>query len=428
MTQFNQFDISDFLDEIQEPLMLLDSEEIIYWNSYFTDNFLDFGDDWRVFFSNPDLVRELEEFFQGGKLPQSRFIKSLSDKAGGSLRFEWSFINVPSSFNSRFLIAKGNRIRVYSNPSEENLLSQGSSLTEELRYMQSILNNSHDLIAILDADGFYKFISPSVSEKLGVPVSEILGKNFQEFIQSGFMELVVGDFKDVLVTKEEVAVDFWVRLRDGRKILLESFAKNLLDHPQIQGILFSSRDATVLFQTKRTLERRFEIENLINQISSQLINSRFFDLEKVFQDALQKFGDFLNSFSSKILIFNKETNEVDVLNWLSSDAQPNNNKSLDKGVLSVISDAKEILQDGKVQFLLPTSQDISTGDPKEYGLILIPMISGNRLLGAIKFKVDPQDSFFQKTNFRFSGNWVIFLPAHIWAVRLRKSLNEMKIS
>ena len=181
---------------------------------------------------------------------------------------------------------------------------------EELSYMQSILNNSHDLIAILGEHGNYKFISPSVSEKLGFPVDAIVGKNFKDFVEAGVIELVKGSFNEALHSQDEVAVDFWINRASGERIYLESFAKNLLHHPEIKGILFSSRDITDFISMDRSLQQRYEIENLINQVSSLLINSKLNNPEKEFQLVLEKFGHFLKAENAKIWIINSENEKI----------------------------------------------------------------------------------------------------------------------
>ena len=397
MNQFQQFDISDFLNEIQEPLFLMDSEEIIFFNEYFRQNFRLIKDAWNSYFDQPELISELEGFFVSGKLPKSLFINHLITPEGRKERFEWAFINLPSSYNSRFLIAKGNRIKMESLAQTGRILSTGGTITEELHYMQSILNNSHDLIAILDQSGTYKFISDSVSDKLGFSTEDIVGKNFREFAADGKIELVKGDFKEVLSSKDEVAIDFWVRLKDGRRIYLESFAKNLLDHPQIQGIIFSSRDITDFILAERTLQRRFEIENLINQISSRLINGSFRELETEFFAALSRFGEFLKARKAEILVFNQETEELEALNSWSSEKEGNQQKLPSKEELTLIFENQHFLDKGKVRLLtVESSRDEKAFRGAAHSRILVPMISGNRLLGIIRFEMESLDFPFEE--------------------------------
>ncbi|MFL0681659.1 MAG: PAS domain S-box protein [Algoriphagus aquaeductus] len=390
MNQFQQFDISDFLNQIQEPLFLMDSEEIIFFNQYFRENFELPGDKWKSFLDLEELQQELIRFFKTGDLPSSRLVKSIKGLDGEKHGFEWVFINLPSSYTDRFLIVKGNRIKTDFDQEQEAELRQKGVMTEELRYMQSILNNSHDLIVILDKAGNYRFVSKSVEAKIGIPVSELLGRNFREFLDSGIFEIVKGSFEEILSSKEEVALDFWVNLPNGKRIYLESFAKNLLDHPQIQGILFSSRDITDFIQTSQSLQKRYEIENLVNLISAQLINGKWSNLEDEFDKALIQLGKMLGAESSKILIINRDTRELEVLNSWTNDEQSGFGLEYSPRYFAVINTSRKDLEKGKVKQALIPIKTMPMGKlHSEARLLMIPLISGKKLLGIIQFDFLP---------------------------------------
>lgn len=374
----------------------MDAEEIIFFNNYFLENFNPLHDDWKQYFDLPELISELDDFFQTGNLPKNRIIKSLISPDGREERIEWMFINLRSSYNSRFLIAKGNRYRAWDFGQNDKVRIQGDGMTEELHYMQSILKNSHDLIAILDEQGNYKFISDSVVERLGFQTFEILGKNYNEFAKSGIIEIVKGDFSEVLNSENEVAIDFWVTLKDGKRIYLESFAKNLLNHPQIQGIMFCSRDITEYIHAANSLQRRYEIENLIIQISSRLINGSFRELEVEFFSAISRFGEFLNAKHAEILVFNRETEELEALNSWSSGKEGNRQYQLTKEELGMIFENQPFLEKGKVRLISVELTVKHAIRDFANSRILIPMISGSKLLGVIRFESAGKDFPFEE--------------------------------
>ncbi len=399
MSHFVQFDISDFLNEIQEPLFLLDAEEIIFFNSFFESHFKPIEDDWKKFFAQANLSEELDLFFTEGIHPHGRLIKSLENKNGQKEPFEWVFINLPSSYTGRFLIAKGNRVRLIGQEIKEEIFKPGGALTEELRYMQSILSNSHDLIVILDAEGIYRFVSDSTSAKLGIPSSELIGKNYRDLIHAGVIEVVNGNLETIHLTKDEVSIDFWVNLPDGRRFYLESFARNLLDHPQIQGVLVNSRDITDFIQTERQLQKRYEIENLINQISADLINSNLVDLESKFDQSLQRIGEFLGTSHGKILILNRDSNQLEILNsWTASESQETDAVLMTSRYFSLVNQSKKNLEEGKIKLSTFVKNQGSTSSSDQIGLLFIPMISGERLLGFIQFEFNPDQFGYSERN------------------------------
>jgi len=379
MSELNQFDISSFFDEIQEPLFLMDAQEIIFCNSYFLENFEYQSDSWNEFFGNKKVTQILSQFFETGDRPKIQFFKYLKNKSGENHQYEWTFINLPSSYNQRFLIVKGRKVNYFTERREDDFLIESDvKLGEELKYMQSILNNSHDLTAILDDTGNYKFISESVGEKLGFPVEAIVGRNYRQFVENGVLEIVKGDFKNLLESSKEVNIDFWINKPDGTRIYLESFAKNLLNHPQIQGIIFSARDITEYVQTDLSLQRRFEIENLINQISGLLINAPILNIEIIFKELLARFGEFLKAKKSQIYIYNKDDKNFDLLSsWTSIDPDPS--MVIDFQILGKAKRFEKELTKGNVKLL---------NEGKEC-FIFIPMISGSRLLGFIAHQTLP---------------------------------------
>ncbi len=380
MSDLNQYDISSFFDEMQEPLFLIDSEEIIFCNSYFLENFVIQVDSWKVFFSNEKVTNSLTQFFDLGERPKVQFVKSIKDKTGDEHQYEWSFVNLPSSYNQRFLIVKGRKVKYFTERSEPDFLIDSEvTLGNELKYMQSILNNSHDLIAIFDAAGNYKFISASVEEKLGFPVDLIVGTNYRQSVDNGIIEIVKGDFKALFESKEEINIDFWLHKPDGSRVYLESFAKNLLNHPQIQGIILSARDITDYIQTDLSLQRRFEIENLINQISGLLINAPILNIEIVFKQLLELFGAFLNASKSQIYLFNKDTKNYDLLsNWTSKDSE--SSMDIDFQILGKAKEFQKELANGQVKLLVDGVKSF----------MFIPMISGSKLLGIIAHQTGNQ--------------------------------------
>lgn len=383
MSDFNQFDISNFFNEVKEPLFLMDSDEIIFWNDYAKENYANLSYDWKTWFSNPEMVEMLDQFFEGGMVPNVYYFHSLQKKDGEQERLEWGFVNLPSSYSSRFLIVKANKIRnSFGFNSDFSILKSESEANQKLGYMQSIIHHSHDLIAILDENGNYKFISESVGEKLGFEVDDIIGRNFKEFQDAGIIELVKGEFSDALKTNEEVPIDFWIHSSKGNHVYLESFAKNLLDHPQIQGVLFSSRDITDFIETDKSLQKRYEIENLINQISSRFINSRLQNLEDNFQEFLRRFSIFLKAKKSSITVFNWETEGLEVLNTWSLDKedifQP-------KEIEQIISGRKRRLEAEMVK-LVDREEDENSDK-----ILMIPMVSISKLLGVILFEIESEN-------------------------------------
>jgi PAS domain S-box-containing protein len=386
MEMFKQFDISDFFDQMSEPLMMIDSEEIIFFNAHFKSSFELLNDDWREFIEYPNVIRELDNYFLGNDIKSSfTFFKSLHSKSSEYILFEWSFVPLPSSYNERFLILKGVRSKFYTESMLFDTDPKGlENASYNLHYLETILNNTHDLITILDVEGNYKFISPNVSKKLGFKVEDIVGKNFRHFIDAGIIELVKGNFESVFESDKEVNIDFWVHREGGKKIYIESFAKNLKNHPQIKGVLFSARDITDYIQTDFSLQKRLELENIINKISHHLINDNLKDLNKNFSEALAILGGSLKANCSKVFIRNQENQEFELLTeWQKSIGNINSNLDL--------TEQKDLIEN------LPTGLDFGkvklVKSLADKSFLLIPMIYLLKLRGVLVIEINNDNIF-----------------------------------
>ncbi|MBN3584648.1 PAS domain S-box protein [Algoriphagus aestuarii] len=388
MTKFQQFDISDYFDQMSEPLLMIDSEEILFFNAHFKSNYVLPKDDWRIFVDYPNVIEVLTHYFEEGELPTITFHKSLESLNHEYMLFEWSFVPLPSSYSERFLILKGVRSKFYSGSLVDGVAKGGLDEADStFRYLESILNNTHDLISILDVDGNYKFIGPNVGRTLGFKVEDIVGKNFRQFVESGIIELVKGNFEEALESEEEVNIDFWINRSDGKRIYVESYARNLQNHPNIKGVLFSARDITTYKLTEFSLQRRFDLENIINKTSSLLINENPKELTKNFVNALSQLSKSLKANWSKIFIKKYENSELElVASWDRSKQEEKG--SLDWGFInSQIQMSPNSDDFGKVG-LITTS--------KEESLILIPMISSLMFKGLVIIGINEKDNFLDE--------------------------------
>ena len=110
---------------------------------------------------------------------------------------------------------------------------------------RSLIENSSDVITILNSDGTVRYKSPSVRRVLGYMEQEIVGGNIFDFIHPEDAPSLAVDFRSALLnTGESISRTYRIRHKDGSWRMLESIGKNLLGAPGIGGILVTSRDIT----------------------------------------------------------------------------------------------------------------------------------------------------------------------------------------
>ncbi len=113
------------------------------------------------------------------------------------------------------------------------------------RWFRSLVENASDVITILEADGTIRYVSPAVERVLGYKPEELVGTDVFNLIHPDDLEHKFGLLAQVLETSGvRQPVGFRVPHRDGFWRYLEHVVHNMLDDPNVTGVVISSRDIT----------------------------------------------------------------------------------------------------------------------------------------------------------------------------------------
>ncbi len=145
-----------------------------------------------------------------------------------------------------------------------------SELKKNKKYFQSLIQNSQDIITLLDYDGIITFVSPLIKEVTGFEPEEIEGHHFRKFVHPEDLEKVSEIFKKIVSrpgSKESLELRF--KNKESGYRILHCKGKNMQFDPTIGGIIVNSRDITEkknaelkLRQREKQLTRAQEIANL----------------------------------------------------------------------------------------------------------------------------------------------------------------------
>ena len=139
------------------------------------------------------------------------------------------------------------------------------ALKENEKRFRSLINNSSDLIRILDKDGHIIFDSPSSKRILGYPEGYFMGKNPLDFVHPDDLERVKMDLHEVYKKRNpKIPTEFWIKRADGEYIPVESVFQNLIDVNGINGIVVTTHP---VIERKRT-------ENMLQFQANILTNVR----------------------------------------------------------------------------------------------------------------------------------------------------------
>jgi len=140
------------------------------------------------------------------------------------------------------------------------------------KYYQFLLDNSLDMFTVIDVKGRVLFNSPSMKMVMGYEQDELTGSNAFDLIHPDDLEALIEMFEKGI---EEAGATEYFEYRymhkDGTWHILESIANNLLDDPEVQGIVATSRDITERKRMEEELKHREEyfravVENTVDLI------------------------------------------------------------------------------------------------------------------------------------------------------------------
>ncbi len=113
-------------------------------------------------------------------------------------------------------------------------------------HFKSLVHNSSDVILVVDRDGLISFATPSLQRTLGWELADVLGVNFSQFVHPDdampATRLLAGIVTDGAQTQQ--MVDWRVARRDGGYLSFEVMFSNLIEDPDLSGVVFTMRNVT----------------------------------------------------------------------------------------------------------------------------------------------------------------------------------------
>ncbi len=156
----------------------------------------------------------------------------------------------------------------------EKLLALKDLAAAEVRIEQSeerfrgIIEHSHDIITLLDADGMILYASPAFSRQLGFALWEVLGQTFFDYIYAGDRQRVETEFRQLALYSptEGQPLAFKFRHKNGEWRDFEVIGSNLLQDMTVQSIVLHCRDVTQQKATELELDKyRRHLEEVVER-------------------------------------------------------------------------------------------------------------------------------------------------------------------
>lgn len=187
-------------------------------------------------------LQDIEDFNQNfHACLQGQTIKIQRNVPGIGNKANWYEINYQPVFNDRSEVTA---VCFSAFDITDRKLAVEALAKSEERF-RTLVQNSSDIITILDADGTIRYESSSIERILGYKQEELLEKNAFEYVHPEDRESVAEVFASAV--KEPgalVELEFRFRHANGKWVYLESVGNNLLEQAGINGFVVNSRDIT----------------------------------------------------------------------------------------------------------------------------------------------------------------------------------------
>ena len=154
---------------------------------------------------------------------------------------------------------------------EEKMRADDALKASELRF-RSLIEFSHDAIALGNAEGIITYMSPPTSRIMGYAPEELVGRPGIELIHPDDREYLLGRLAEILQNPEiTVTVQYRIQHKDGSWRWVEAVVRNLLNTPGVGALVGNYRDITKRKQAEDALRESEERYRLISENAADVI-------------------------------------------------------------------------------------------------------------------------------------------------------------
>jgi PAS domain S-box-containing protein len=206
-----------------------------------------------------DFNLNFQEAMQGRSAQVERNIKGITDTDN------WFEVNYNPVLNEQGEVSSVCFSAVNINERKQAV----EALAKSEEGFRSLVQNSSDLITILEADGTIRYESPSIERILGYKPEQLIGQKAFDYIHPEDTLTVQNVFATAIQQADIVVkIEFRFRHADGSWVYLEAIGSNRQDNCAINGFVVNSRDIT---QRKQQEERLCLLERAIHSSSNGIV-------------------------------------------------------------------------------------------------------------------------------------------------------------
>ncbi len=247
----------------------------LYWSSL-TKDVHGFDDD-----HTPDVEHTINLFKEG--YDREVFSKAANNAIENEIPFDVELKIISGKGDERWIRATGEPeykdgkcIRFYGisqNVTNRKQAEEHVKLSEQR--FKSLVQEGSDLIAILDEDANYTYISPTIKSKLGFDTSELVGTNVFDFVHPKDSERLQEVLSYIKSSHDRIEIEpYRFKNSEGEWRWLETTVTDMRKEPAVGGLVANSRDVTDRkIEQQKLVESLAEKETLLAEVHHRVKNN-----------------------------------------------------------------------------------------------------------------------------------------------------------
>ncbi len=206
-------------------------------------------------------------------------------------------------------------MNMLSNPLVEGIVLDTRDITDRKRIeeelhqsevrFRTIVQNSTDIIVIVDEKGTNKYISSSFGKITGHPIENRMGKKITDLIHPDDIGIVDRGLREVILEPEKIHI---IEVRylhgDGSYHWFEISGMNLLNDKNVNGIVINFRDISERKQAEDKLKEEMEITTQLLSLSEAV--ATITDVDKLMHEAVRASKNIMHSDMAVSYLWDKQ--------------------------------------------------------------------------------------------------------------------------
>ncbi|MEL7833231.1 PAS domain S-box protein [Fodinibius sp. Rm-B-1B1-1] len=209
----------------------------------------------------PDLEETLEKSLQTKGIFESG-VHTHQKKNGARIK-----VNIKSTF----ITFKGQEARIVVADDVTDRLKTERQLALSEQRFKSLVQNGGDLIAILDREANFTYLSQTYVNVLGMHPEDYIGVNAYQFVHPDDRARIQEHVKNLDKNDRVEVAPYRFKNADGEWRWVETTYTSMFDNPAVEGFVANSRDVTEKIERKQKLQDSLELYEYVTKATDDVV-------------------------------------------------------------------------------------------------------------------------------------------------------------